>query len=102
VAGCAYLLDLDKQNILIAINRDRFDVLKVAAGLAFEPELIAAAAEEMRFAALDRFFKRLAVHPRHHENLPGGRILNDGGDQAAGIEFEAGKQGLHGDICRDG
>jgi len=90
MAGGAGLLDLDEQNILIAIDGDGFDGLDVPAGFAFEPELISAAAEEMGFAGLDGFFEGIAVHPGHHEDLAGIDVLNDGGNKPAGIEFELG------------
>src|SRR5688500_9296155 len=47
VAGGAGLLDLDKQDVLVAVRRDRLHLLHVPAALALEPQLVAAAAEEV-------------------------------------------------------
>lgn len=59
---------------------------------AFSPKFIAAAAEVGSHTGLERFFEGLAVHPSHHENLSGGGILRDGGQESAG-QIEIGQTG---------
>src|SRR4051794_40182509 len=44
VTGGALLFDLNQQGVAVAIERDVFDVLGVAAGLAFHPIFLARAA----------------------------------------------------------
>ena len=57
VAGRAHLLDFDQQHIRIAISPNALDVLNVPARFTLEPLLIAAAAEEMRLASLNRLLQ---------------------------------------------
>ena len=71
MAGRANLLDLDEQGVAVAIERDVFDGLGVAAFLAFHPEFLAGAAPEVGFAGGDGFFERSAIHPRHHQDAAG-------------------------------
>jgi hypothetical protein len=42
----------------------------------------------MRFAGLNGFFERGAVHPRHHHYAAGFLFLNDGRNQAVRIKFQ--------------
>ena len=88
VAGRADLLDLDQQRVAVAIKRDVFHGLRVAAGLALHPELLARAAPEMGLAGGEGGLERGAVHPRHHQHAPGGLLLDDRGDEAVGVEFQ--------------
>lgn len=39
VAGAAGLLDLEEENVAVAVRKPAFDLLRVAAGFAFEPQL---------------------------------------------------------------
>jgi len=88
VAGGADLLDLDEQRVAIAIERNVFDGLGVAAFLAFHPEFLTGAAPKMRFARGNGFFERSAIHPRHHQDATGAGFLHDGGNEALGVKFQ--------------
>ena len=88
VACRAGLFDLDEQHVAVAIERDVLDGLRVAAFFAFHPEFPARAAPEMGLAGGDGGFERGAVHPGHHEDATGAVLLDDGGDEAIGIEFQ--------------
>ncbi len=68
MARRADLLDLNQKRVAVAIKRNRFHGLRVAALLAFPPEFLARAAPEMRLARRDGFLQRPAIHPRHHQN----------------------------------
>lgn len=84
----ADLFDLNQQRVAVAIERDVFHRLRVAAYLAFHPEFLARPTPEMRLARLDGFLQRSAIHPRHHQDAPGGLLLHDGGNQAVRSEFQ--------------
>ena len=84
----AGLLDLDQQRIAVAIERDVLHLLRVAAGLALHPELLARAAPEMRLARCDGGFERSAVHPGHHQHATGFLFLDDGRDQPVPVKFQ--------------
>src|SRR5439155_3408617 len=88
MTGGADLFDLDQERVAVAVERDVLDLLYMAAGLAFHPELPARAAPEMGLAGFDGFFKRSAVHPGHHQNAARFLFLNNGGDQARRVEFQ--------------
>ena len=88
VARRADLLDLNQQHVGVAIERDVFHGLRVAAFLAFHPEFLARAAPEMRLAGGDGAFQRGAVHPRHHHHTAGFLFLDDRGNQALGVKFQ--------------
>src|SRR5205085_6737681 len=81
-------IDAHQHRILIAVELHGLDPLRVAAGLALHPELIAAAAPEGRLASRERLVERLAVHPGEHQHLAGGGILHDRRHQAVLIEFD--------------
>lgn len=89
------LLDLDQDDVLVAVGADRLDVLHVSAAFALEPEFVTASAEEVGFAGFDRLGERVLVHPGHHQYLAGLVILDDGGDQAVGIVLEVFEGGVH-------
>jgi len=88
VTGGADLLDLDEQRVAVAIERDIFYGLGVAAFLAFHPEFLAGAAPEMGFAGGDGFFEGSAIHPRHHQDAAGAGFLHNGGNEAVGVKFQ--------------
>jgi hypothetical protein len=88
VTSGADLLDLDQQSVAIAIERDVFDGLGVAAFLAFHPEFLAGAAPKMGLAGGDGFFQGSSVHPRHHQNAASAGFLHDGGNEAVGVKFQ--------------
>ncbi len=106
VAGAADLFDLEKEHILIAVGIPAFDFLGVAAGFAFEPELLTGAAPVVHEAGLEGFLEGFAIHPREHED-PAARgvsfrgFLGDDGDESVGgkfeVEFHCCKVGLRGE-----
>ena len=57
----------------------------VAGGFAFQPQLVARAAEERGVTGFHGLAERLVVHKADHEDAARGVILNDGRDQA--VEF---------------
>ena len=82
MAGPGFLLDLEKQHILVAINEPANDALGVPAGLAFEPQLSPGSTPIGHQTTLQSQGERLAVHPGEHQNPPGGPfgsggLLND-------------------------
>ena len=93
VAGTGFLLDLEEENILVAVHEPADDALGVAAGLTFEPELAARAAPVGHEALLEGHGEGFAVHPGEHEHAAGralgaGGFLDDYGNQPVGGEFE--------------
>src|SRR5207302_2146948 len=88
MTGRADLFDLNQQSVTVAVERDVFDGLRVATGLAFHPQLLAGATPEMGSARFNGFLKRSAIHPGHHEHALGFKILNDGGNQALRAKFQ--------------
>src|SRR5690554_4411811 len=57
MAGRAGLFDLDQDHIPVAVGGDALDLLDMAARFTLEPQLVAAAAEEMGLAGLDGLFQ---------------------------------------------
>ena len=62
VASRSVGLNDDLQSILIAVSGNRYDVLKVTAGLSLEPKLPAGAAEKAGQPLFNRYFKALSAH----------------------------------------
>ena len=85
-----------QKRIGIAIISKLDDLLRVAAGGALVPQLLAAAAPKHRLAALERQRQAFGVHPRHHEHLARFHVLHDARDQPVGVVFQLGELGLHG------
>src|ERR1700690_1022190 len=88
VAGSTDLVNLDQQGVAVAVERDVFDGLGVAAGFAFHPELLPRPAPEVGLAGVNGLFERRAVHPRHHQHPASLLFLNDSRDQAIGIKLQ--------------
>jgi len=102
MAGAGRLLDFEKKDIFIAIHKPPDDALRVAAGLAFEPELASRAAPVGHQPRIEGFFERLVIHPREHEHAPGwpgrpGGFLNDDGNEAVLSKFEIEFHGIASD-----
>ena len=76
--GPADLLHLQQHGVGVAVDEDPAHLLHVAALLALAPEPAAAAAKIARPARALRFFKRLTVHPGHHQHLARVGILSNG------------------------
>ena len=87
MTGGADLFDLNQKRVTIAIKSDLLHVLSMSAGLAFHPKFLARAAPEMGLAGFDGLFQGSAIHPGHHQHLPGRVILDDGRNQTVAREF---------------
>lgn len=93
VAGGAYLVYGDEQGVSVAVNGDGLDVLGVAAGVAFAPVFLAGAGPEGDAAAGEGAVQGFVIHPAEHEHVFGVVLLNDGGEEAVLVAFEAGCDG---------
>ena len=84
------LLHLKEEGVAITIDEPAQDPLRVAARLAFLPEILTGAAPVVHVAGLHGMLERVLVHPGHHENASAGfgTLLHNRGNQAAVIEFE--------------
>ncbi len=90
MTGAAVLLDLEEEGVAVAIDEPTQDPLRVAARLAFLPELPAGAAPVVHVAGLDGMLQGILVHPGHHEHAPAflGALLNNGWNQSPVVVFE--------------
>lgn len=90
MAGAAVLIDFEEQGVTIAVDKPTQDLLRVAAGLTFFPELLAGTAPVVHVARLDRVLEGVFVHPSHHEYATPslGALLYDRGDEATVVIFE--------------
>lgn len=88
VAGGAGLLDLNEQGVAIAVEGHVHHALHMAAGFALHPVLLTGAAPEVGETRFYRALKRRPIHPGHHEDAAGRPFLNDGRDEAVGIELQ--------------
>src|SRR5690606_4091521 len=67
VAGAAtFLLDLEQQRVAVAVVVGLAHVLRLAAGVALAPQLLAAAAPVDHPPLGEGAGEALGVHPRHH------------------------------------
>ncbi len=82
------LFDLNKQRVAVAIERNIFHGLGVAALFAFPPKLLARPTPKMRLARLDGFLQGRAVHPRHHQHAASFLFLHDCGNQTIHSEVQ--------------
>lgn len=82
VAGGASGVYAGQQAVLVTVVAQLDQLLGVAAGGAFVPQLLAAARPEPRGALVKRQLHRLFVHPRHHQHIAGVRVLHDARDKA--------------------
>src|SRR5262245_48753463 len=85
----------NQNGILIAIQTDFHDLLRVSRRLSFVPELLAAAAPEIGFAAFEREPERFLIHVSHGQDFACARVLNDGGNQAVGPELCLFQNAIH-------
>ena len=83
VADRAMRRGLNEEGIVITIDLDADDIEVVTAGFALGPEALAAAAVEAHAAGFLSSGVGFGIHVAQHEHLAGGRVLNDGGHQAA-------------------
>ena len=88
MAGAAGLFHFKKERVHVTISVEFDYFLRVAAGFSLEPELLARAAPVVHETGVQSGLKRCRVHPCHHEDTPGGRVLNDRGNEAVRGEFQ--------------
>ena len=88
MTGSADLVNLDQQRVPVTIERYVFDGLSMTAGFAFHPKFLPRPAPEMRLAALDCFFERGPIHPRHHQHASGLLFLDDRRNQSIHVKFQ--------------
>ena len=86
-AAAAVLFYAQNERILVTVGADVDDLLKLAAGGPFVPELIAAAAPINGLAEFERHFEGLLVHVGQHEWRTGLGIDRHRGHEAMLIEF---------------
>src|ERR1022692_4140045 len=88
LARCAArLLDLEQDDVVVAVEPQLVDLLHVAAFLALAPEAAARPAPVDRLAELRRAGERLAVHVREHEHVVRAHFLGDGGNEPVRVPF---------------
>lgn len=88
MTGAARLIDLDQKRVAVAVDQNFPNVLNMAGCPAFFPQRRTAAAPEMGRFCFDRQQKGFAVHKSKHENVAAFGILDDGRDQARGVETD--------------
>src|SRR5262245_52476306 len=88
-------LDLDQNRVVIAIQADVHDLLRIAGRFPFVPKPFSASAPEPRFFSLEGALSRLLVHIGDRQNLTRPRVLNDGGDQPVRAELRSLKNVAH-------
>ena len=81
-------IDKDQQGVAVAVEAKGDDGLGVAAGVAFVPELLTAAAPKDSLPDFECAAQALFVHPCHHQHLLRLCILDDGGDQPGRVKFK--------------
>src|SRR5687768_3040416 len=77
----ALLLDDEQERVAVTVVVRLAHPLAVSGGVALGPPFLPGTAPEDRSPALERLSQGRLVHPRHHQNLTGARLLDDGGDQ---------------------
>ena len=80
-----YLIDFCKQGILVTVDGQGFDILKMSGCLAFCPETLSAPAEIGHPSSFHRFFKCLLIHVCHHQHFGRLIMLGDNRKQSIGI-----------------
>ena len=88
VAGGAGGLDQREHRVVVAVEAQRLDGLRVAGGRALVPELVARAAEQVQLAGLAAEPERFFIHVGEGQDLAGSPILDDARHEAAIIEFQ--------------
>jgi hypothetical protein len=81
------LLNLDQDHVLVAIGVEFFHPLDVAGFFAFHPELASRTAPVSRLLGLKCVLERISVHEREHQDLAGGYVLSDAGDETICAKF---------------
>src|SRR5215217_4781219 len=88
MTGSTLLMHLHQHGVTITVEPNLPNPLAVPASLTLHPVLATTAREEGRASGGQGLVQRQIVHPAHHKDLSGGRLLNDGGDQSSRIAFE--------------
>src|SRR5699024_4280779 len=84
-----HLLDLQQDDVAVAVDARAAHVLDVPGRVALAPVLLTAARPVGGAAFGQRAAQGLVVHPREHQHLTGGGFLHDGGCEAARAEAHA-------------
>src|SRR5699024_7154149 len=99
VARRTGLIDLQQHRVAIAVEPGLHDLLRVPTGLPLDPQLLPGAGPVRALTGGQRQRQGLVVHPRLHLDVPGGRVLDDGGDEPVSVALQApGDGGVEG--CR--
>ena len=88
MAGRAFWKYLYQQCVGVAVIVDSYDLLVVAGGLAFCPQLFAAAAPESGLAGFQSLVQSFFIHVSHHEYLTSVIVLKDCRDQTMVVKFQ--------------
>ena len=83
MAGRPRLLHFHQQRILITVDKNGPDLLRMPRGLPFSPEFFSGSAPEMGLAGLQALLERLQVHIGDHQHFFVFMILDDGRNQIA-------------------
>jgi hypothetical protein len=78
----ADLFNLHQEHVLVAIQSHLQHFLGMAGFLALVPQFLAGTRPVHRLAGFHGALQRFPVHPGHHEDVAGFRILGDGRQQA--------------------
>ena len=90
--------DFQNYCILVTVNSDFLDELKIARCGALMPELIPRPAPEVGLSCYQGFFERFGIHVRNHQDFPRFGIRNDCRNQSVRIVF-GGKAITGFDVC---
>ncbi|HEX6777964.1 MAG TPA: hypothetical protein VF099_07155 [Ktedonobacterales bacterium] len=85
--GIAALVNAQQQAVVFAVDVQGDDLLHMAGGFAFLPELLARTAPEVDQARLQGALKRFLVHKRQHQDIVGGIFLHDHGNQPIAVKM---------------
>ena len=88
MASAAGLFHFKKERVHVAISVEFDYLLGVAAGFSLEPEFLAGAAPVVHETGVQSGLKRRRIHPCHHKDATGGRVLNDRGNESVRGEFQ--------------
>src|SRR5690606_32622775 len=85
----AALLDLHDDNVIVTVQPQLVENLRVAGFLTFAPQLAARAGPVHRAAFAGGELQGLAVHPGDHQHAAAGSVLGDGGNRRIGTAVVA-------------
>ena len=99
VAGGTGGFDEGEHGVVVAVDAQGLDGLRVAGRRALVPQLVARAAEEVQLARLAGQAQRFFVHVGEGQDLAGAPILDDARDEAPVIEAQLWTGRLHFGAC---